>query len=128
MKLLLDTHAFLWWLTEAAPLSMPARAAIGDPGNEVFVSASTAWEITTKVRIGKLPEAASVAADLEAEVIALGFKPLAVTFAHGQAAGNLPGAHRDTFDRMLIAQALLDDMTLVSNELVFDAFGVRRLW
>ena len=107
---------------------MRAREAIGAPGNKVFVSAATAWEVTTKVRIGKLPEAATIAADLAAVLVAQGFTPLPIRFVHGQMAGSMPGAHKDPFDRMLMAQSLLDEMVLVSNEQVFDDFGVRRLW
>lgn len=128
MNLLLDTHAFLWWLAGDAALSMPARAAIEDTGNPVFVSAASAWEIATKVRFGKLPRAATVALDLAPVLAAQGFIPLPISFAHGQAAGALPGPHKDPFDRMLMAQAMLDDMALVSNERQFDSYGVRRFW
>lgn len=128
MDLLLDTHAFLWWLAGDTALSPSARRTIGDPGNQVLVSAVSAWEIATKVRIGKLPGAASIVATLADVLQAQGFLALPVSFAHGQAAGTLPGPHKDPFDRMLIAQAMLDDLTLVSNERLFDAYGVRRLW
>lgn len=128
MNLLLDTHAFLWWLLGDLSLSASARDTIGDTRNDVFVSAASAWEITTKVRIGKLPDAIAIAVDLAAAVEAQGFAMLAVSFAHGQTAGALPGPHRDPFDRMLVAQAMADDMVLVSNERRFDAYGVRRLW
>lgn len=128
MDLLLDTHAFLWWIAGDAALSMPARAAIDDTGNTVFVSAASAWEIATKVRIGRLPGAAKIVADLAGVLTAQGFVDLPISFKHGQAAGALPGPHRDPFDRMLIAQAMLDDMALVSNEQQFDVYGVRRLW
>ena len=128
MDLLLDTHAFLCWISGDAALSAAARAAITDPGNTIFVSAASAWEIATKIRIGKLPCAPAVAANLAGVLDDQGFSSLPVSFAHGQAAGTLPGPHRDLFDRMLIAQAMLDGMILVSNERLFDAYGVRRLW
>lgn len=128
MDLLLDTHAFLWWIAGDPALSQAARTAIGDESNAVFVSAASAWEIATKFRIGKLPGVAAVAGDLSAVLGAQGFVPLPVTFAHGQAAGALPGPLKDPFDRMLIAQAMLDRMVLVSNEQGFDMYGVRRLW
>ena len=121
MDLLLDTHAFLWWIAGDAALSMPARAGIDDAGNTVYVSAASAREIATKFRIGKLPGAAKIAADLAGVLAAQGIIPLPISFAHGQAAEALPGPHRDPFDRMLIAQAMLDDMVLVSNEQQFDA-------
>lgn len=107
---------------------MPARHAINDTSNAIFVSAATAWEITTKVRIGKLPGAAAIVADLAVVLASQGFTGLPISFMHGQAAGVLPGPHKDPFDRMLIAQAMLEGMALVSNETSFDAYGVRRLW
>jgi PIN domain nuclease of toxin-antitoxin system len=128
LDLLLDTHAFLWWLAGDLALSMPARAAIEDTGNSVFVSAASAWEIATKFRIGKLPGIAAIGPDLEDVLAAQGFVRLPISFSHGQAAGSLPGPHKDPFDRMLMAQAMLDGMVLVSNETRFDSYGVRRLW
>jgi PIN domain nuclease of toxin-antitoxin system len=128
LDLLLDTHAFLWWIAGDPALSSAARHAIDDPGNCIFVSAASAWEIATKVRIGKLPHAASIVLNLAAVVAGQGFKSLPIRFEHGQAAGTLPGPLKDPFDRMLIAQAMMDGMVLVSNEQPFDAYGVRRLW
>ena len=128
MRLLLDTHAFLWWLAGHPSLSKRARMEIDSSGSDVFVSAASAWEIGTKYRLGKLPEADLVALDVTSTIESQQFTPLAVSVRHGQAAGALPGFHRDPFDRMLIAQAMLDDLTLVSNERAFDVYGVKRLW
>ncbi len=128
MRLLLDTHALIWWFAGDPSLSEDAQAAITDPDNEVLVSAASGWEIATKFRIGRLPRAAALAADVAGAVARQGFVELPITLRHGQAAGNLPGPHRDPFDRMLIAQALLADLVLVSNEAVFDRYAVRRLW
>ena len=128
MNLLLDTHAFLWWIAGDRALPGVARDAIDNLRNKVFVSAASAWEIATKVRIGKLPGAVTIATNLAAIVEARSFVPLPVTIIHGQTAGSLPGPHRDPFDRVLIAQAMIDDMFLVSNEQQFDRYGVRRLW
>ena len=128
MRLLLDTHALIWWLAGNAALSNDAQMAISDPANEVFVSAASAWEIATKFRIGRLPHAAALAADLSAAITGQGFLELPISLQHGQTAGSLPGPHRDPFDRMLISQALISDLALVSNEAVFDHYGVRRLW
>jgi PIN domain nuclease of toxin-antitoxin system len=128
MQLLLDTHALLWWLDGDPSLSRAARQAIEDPANEVWVSAASGWEITTKHRIGKLPGAALVAADVSGCVAGQGFRELPITLEHGARAGSLPGPHRDPFDRMLIAQAMLEALVLVSNEAVFDAYGAQRLW
>ena len=128
MQVLLVTHALLWWLSGDEALSAPAKLAIADESNGVFVIAASAWEIATKHRIGKLPGVAAIIADLEAIIVSQGFQDLPVSVRHGQAAGALPGPHRDPFDRMLVAQAMLDKLVLVSNERIFDAFGVRRLW
>jgi PIN domain nuclease of toxin-antitoxin system len=128
VRLLLDTHALLWWLDGDRSLTRRARTAITDEDNAVFVSAASAWEITTKARLGKLPGAGAVAADVVGSVASQGFAQLGITMLHAQRAGRLPGVHRDPFDRMLIAQAQLEDLTLVSNESAFDAYGVSRLW
>jgi PIN domain nuclease of toxin-antitoxin system len=128
VRVLLDTHALLWWLAGDAQLSDAARATSADEGNEIFVSAASAWEVTTKHRIGKLPGAGPLAVDFAREVRAQGFRPLAITLEHGQVAGSLTGEHRDPFDRMLIAQAREEKMALVSNEAVFATFGVTCIW
>jgi len=128
VRLLLDTHAFLWWLAGDEALSVPARTAIADEGNDVFVSAASAWEITTKHRLGKLPGVASIVADLDGAVAGQGFIALPISLRHAQTGGALPGPHRDPFDRMLIAQAMVETLVLVSNEQVFDIYGVARLW
>lgn len=128
MKLLLDTHALLWFLLGDLRLSLPARAAIEDDDNIILVSAVSAMEISTKYRIGKLPEAATIAGRLATIVPARGFLGLDITVAHGDLAGLLPFDHRDPFDRLLIAQAQIEQALLVSNEVLFDRFGVRRLW
>jgi PIN domain nuclease of toxin-antitoxin system len=128
VKLLLDTHAIIWWLAGIEDLSQPARDAIADGSNHVHVSAASAWEIATKYRIGKLPQASILVHDFEAMVASQGFAALPISLRHATLAGSLEGAHRDPFDRMLIAQALADDLTLVSNERLFDSFGVLRLW
>jgi PIN domain nuclease of toxin-antitoxin system len=128
VRLLLDTHALIWWLAGDPLLSADAKAAMIDPENEVFVSAASAWEIATKYRIGRLPQAAALALDVPGVLASQGFVELPITVLHGQTAGGLPGPHRDPFDRMLIAQATLADLVLVSKEAVFDHFAVRRLW
>jgi PIN domain nuclease of toxin-antitoxin system len=128
VQFLLGTHTFLWWLAGHSSLSRRARAEIEAPDAEVFVSGASAWEITTKYRLGKLPEAAAVALDVLATIESQRFVPLAVSVRHGQVAGALPGPHSDPFDRMLMAQAIIEDLTLLSNEKAFDAYGVKRLW
>jgi PIN domain nuclease of toxin-antitoxin system len=128
VRVLLDTHTLLWWLDGDRRLSRRARQVIGDDENTVLVSAASAWEISTKVRLGKLPGATEVAAELSAILRQQNFEPLPIEIPHALKAGNLPGPHRDPFDRMLIAQAQAENLELVSNERVFDAYGVHRLW
>jgi PIN domain nuclease of toxin-antitoxin system len=128
VRLLLDTHALLWWLDGDRRLSLKARRAMANESNAILVSAVSAWEITTKARLGKLPGASDVAADVAACVAAQGFVPLDITLLHAQRAGNLSGSHRDPFDRMLIAQSQIEDVALVTDDEAFDAFDVRRFW
>jgi PIN domain nuclease of toxin-antitoxin system len=128
LRLLLDTHALIWWLAGDEALSQRARDAMADETNAVAVSAASAMEVATKVRIGKLPDAALLAQDFEAVVAAQGFDELAISVHHARLAGGMNIAHKDPFDRLLIAQALAEDMVLVSNEAVFDGFAVKRLW
>ncbi len=128
MRLLLDTHALLWWLFGQQFLTPAVKLAITDDANDIFVSAASAWEISTKRRIGKLPDAESLSDGFEDIVRSQGFLPLPVTLSHGEAGGALPGLHKDPFDRLLIAQAILEGLVFVSNERLFDNYGVRRLW
>jgi PIN domain nuclease of toxin-antitoxin system len=124
---LLDTHALLWWATRDPGLSAKARRAIAAADNETYVSAASAWEIATKARLGKLDWSPS-AGTVRAYVLAQGFLPLPITLEQAERAGDLRLEHRDPFDRMLIAQALSEDLLLVSNESVFESAGVRRYW
>jgi len=128
MRILLDTHAFIWWLAGNELLSLRARAAIANPQTVVLISAATSWEIATKVRLGKLAGMQEAALDMAGTIRAHGFETLDITVEDGQRAGNLKGGHKDPFDRMLIAQALRLDIPLISNELVFDGFGIHRVW
>ena len=128
MQLLFDTHALLWWLSGDDALSAASRTAIANEDNGIFVSAASIWEIATKHRIGKLPGIAAIVADLDRVIADQGFIGLPISLRHGQVAGSLPGPQHDPFDRMLIAQAMLENLVLVSNEQPFDAYGVTRLW
>jgi len=127
VRMLLDTHALLWWATLDPGLSPKAKRAIAREDGEVYVSAASAWEIATKVRLAKLDWPAS-AGSVNAYILGQGFRALPISIDHAEHAGQLGIAHRDPFDRMLIAQAQLESLWLVSNEELFDAAGVRRYW
>jgi PIN domain nuclease of toxin-antitoxin system len=127
-RYLLDTHAFLWWLDGDKRLARKPRQLIRSEANEIIVSAASVWEITTKARIGKLPGALDVAADVPACIMEQGFATLPITVEHAQAAGTLPGPHRDPFDRMLIAQAHAERVPIISLDDAFDAYAVTRIW
>jgi PIN domain nuclease of toxin-antitoxin system len=128
MRPLLDTHTLLWWLEENPSLPRSARKLIANKGNDVLVSAASAWEVATKVRLGKLPIAIDLAHDFSAYLERERFETLAASTEHGIRAGLLPGPRKDPFDRMLIAQALAENLTIVSNDVVFDGYGVKRAW
>jgi len=120
-RLLLDTHAFLWWLSDDPALGADTRQMIGEPRNQVLVSAASIWEISIKQAKGMLdaPE------DLEALVEDEGFTKLPISLFHGQQAGKLPEIHRDPFDRMLIAQAQAEGLELVTADGIIPQYGVR---
>jgi PIN domain nuclease of toxin-antitoxin system len=109
-------------------LPLRIRKFVSDETNIVLVSAATAWEISTKVRIGKLPGAVEIASDIAGCITGQRFQSLEITVPHAQRAGRLPGIHRDPFDRMLAAQAQVEDIPIASNEVVFDGWGVSRVW
>lgn len=120
MNLLLDTHALLWWLGDDPSLSDEARAAIRAEDSTVMVSAASAWEISIKRSLGKLEAPSDLVRQLELNR----FEPLPITVAHAESAGTLPPHHDDPFDRMLIAQALAESLTLVTKDPRFDFYGV----
>ena len=128
MRLLLDTHAFLWWVTADEKLSAKARRAIADMGNEIFVSAASAWEIATKNRLGQLGDAGAAAPRLAELVAAEGFSHLAVDHRHALLAGGYDLSHRDPFDRMLAAQSEIERLPLVTLDPAFALFGTRTVW
>lgn len=128
MNVLLDTHALLWLAFEQRSISPHVRKIVASSQNEIFVSAATAWEITTKYRLGKLEFARGLALNFVPRVLAAGYQLLPVTTEHAIRAGLLPGPHKDPFDRMLAAQAIHEDMTLLSNDATLDHFSLRREW
>lgn len=128
MKVLLDTHAFLWWITDDDQLSTLARGAIGAPDNQVFFSAASAWEIITKSRIGRLPLPEPVDGFIARHLEENAFQPLSITMRHTFELETLPDLHRDPFDRMLVAQALAEEMPLVTGDQAVQAYPVTTIW
>lgn len=128
LRLLLDTHALIWWLAGDEAISRRAREAIADEVNDIAISAASAMEIATKFRIGKLPGAALLAQNFEEIIAEQGFGKLPISVHHARLAGEMNIAHKDPFDRLLIAQAQVEDLVLVSNEALFDGFAIKRLW
>jgi PIN domain nuclease of toxin-antitoxin system len=128
VRLLLDTHALLWALLADGDLSAKARRAIADPDNAVFVSSASGWEIAIKHRLGKLPMAKNVADNLAVHIRKARFAVLDISLDHALAAGRLPGPHKDPFDRMLIAQAGIEKLQVVTIDPVFREYGVGVFW
>ncbi len=123
MRLLLDAHALLWWLADDPELSEEANAAVADPGSVVFVSAATAWEIAIKQALGKV----DAPSDLERQIEVNRFEPMPITIGHGYAAGTLPRHHHDPFDRMLVAQAMAEHLTVVTRDSSIHLYGVSTI-
>ncbi len=128
MRLLLDTHALLWWYSDDPALPQSCRKLIAQSDSSVFVSAVSAWEISTKFRRGRLSSASELVQDFGGYLDQENFLSLPVSYDHGIRAGMLPGSHQDPFDRMLIAQAEIEKLFIVSNEKIFDHYGIRRVW
>ena len=128
MKVLLDSHALLWWLFDSPKLSVTARALISDRSNTVLVSAASAWEIATKHRLGKLPEATVLLGDFSGWIEKAAFNELPISISHARRAGSWPQPHRDPFDRMLAAQSAEENIPLLSVDEAQKAFGVMLLW
>ena len=122
-RLLLDTHVFLWWRGEPARLSAEVRSSIAT-ADIVFVSAASAWEAAIKAALGRL----ELPDTIEAGVLASGFEKLLITFAHAEQAAGLPPHHRDPFDRMLVAQACAEGLTLVTHDRLLEPYDVEVIW
>jgi PIN domain nuclease of toxin-antitoxin system len=128
MRVLLDTHVLIWWLSGSPRLSTTAKQTIANTGSTVYFSTASAWEICTKARIGKLTNGAALCTGLQGIVAATGFSVLAIELAHGQLAGQLPGPHRDPFDRMLAAQSIIENLPLLTTDPELKALGASVLW
>ncbi len=121
MRLLIDTHILIWWLADDRKLAKSARTIIANPDNDVLVSAVSLWEIAIKVALGRLEVELD---DLEQNVAANGFRSLPINYRHALTAGRLPKIHRDPFDRMLIAQASVEELRVVSHDKIFERYGL----
>lgn len=128
MRVLLDTHTLLWALVSPSKLGKRARAIIEDPENARVVSAVSAWEISTKHRLGKLDEAEDVIRDYSAHLSTLLAEELAISTRHALAAGMWNAPHRDPFDRMLAAQSVIEGIAIVTNDRAIRQFGIETLW
>jgi PIN domain nuclease of toxin-antitoxin system len=128
MAFLLDTHTLLWWLAEPERLSPLVHATLADPGQTVFLSAASAWEIATKHRLGRLPTAEVLLQDGWALMERQGFQPLPVSWSHGLRAGSYSMPHRDPFDRLLAAQAELEQLILITLDPALAPFPCQTLW
>jgi PIN domain nuclease of toxin-antitoxin system len=128
VRLLLDTHAFLWFITNDSQLSAAAKALIGDPGNEILVSPASYWEIAIKVSFGKYPLTVPFETLITQGIDGNGFKVLAIEPRHTAALTTMPFHHRDPFDRVLVAQAQVEQISVVSNDAILDQYGANRLW
>lgn len=126
--LLLDTHTFLWWLTDAPELSEPARAAIADGANTCFLSLASCWEMAIKSRLGQLKLSQPIERFIPEHLLANGFDLLPIEFRHVARVEALPLQHRDPFDRLLIAQAQIEKLAIISRDTVFSAYGMRCIW
>lgn len=128
MRLLLDTHAFLWWVDDAPQLSARARKAIADPGNECLLSLASCWEMAIKVSLGKLKLQGTVERFIPEQMVTNNFSSLDVAFRHVARVAGLPFHHRDPFDRLLAAQAGEESIPIVSADPIFQQYGVKRIW
>jgi PIN domain nuclease of toxin-antitoxin system len=127
-RFLLDTHVLLWWFFGDRRLSGKAAETIKDPDATILVSSASAWEISTKFRLGKLPHAGVVVRNFSALIRQARLEVLAISVEQALEAGGLPGPHRDPFDRMLIAQARLEGISLISSDPVFKSYSVSIVW
>jgi PIN domain nuclease of toxin-antitoxin system len=127
-RYLLDTHCLLWWWSAESELSDAVRSLIENPVNTIIVSAASAWEISTKMRIGKLPQGEQIIAQWQKRIDEDHFEYLEISAEHALKAGMLNGEYRDPFDRMLSAQSLIEGIPLLSKDAKLDQFGIARIW
>ncbi|HVY84575.1 MAG TPA: type II toxin-antitoxin system VapC family toxin [Caulobacterales bacterium] len=128
MKFLLDTHTLIWWASDDTKLSLKARKAMKARASTLYVSAASAYEMAYKFNIGKAPKVQALLRDLQNLMAEHGLEPLPITLEHGRRAGELDGAHRDPWDRILAAQAIVEDLAIISNDEKLSELGAKRFW
>jgi PIN domain nuclease of toxin-antitoxin system len=126
--LLLDTHAFLWWVEDSPRLTRKARTAISAREETCFLSVASWWEMAIKISRGRLTLTEPLDRFIAEQMGANGFRPLPLMLPHAARVSTLPFHHRDPFDRLLVAQALVEDLSVVSADAVFRRYGVKRVW
>lgn len=128
MRALLDTHTFLWWIIDNPLLSVTARQFISDSKNELFLSAASVWEMVIKCQIGRLALPEKPETFIAGQMVVNSIQSLPVTINHALAVNNLPTHHRDPFDRMLIAQARIERMPLITNDQAIKRYDIESIW
>ena len=128
MRILLDTHVFLWWVEDAPTLSRKARGAIANPENQCFLSLASSWEMAIKMSLGRLRLPDTIERFIPQQLAENGFSQLQIDFRHVARVASLALHHRDPFDRLLIAQAMEEKMPVVTVDPLFTKYGVRRIW
>ena len=128
MRILLDTHAFLWWISDAQQLSQKARQIIGNGENTLFLSAASGWEIAIKTRLGKLKLPTDITSFILEQLSVNAITPLPVQMKHALHVSSLPDFHRDPFDRMIVAQAQVEDLLVLTADPQFAGYNVQTIW
>jgi PIN domain nuclease of toxin-antitoxin system len=128
VRLLLDTHTFLWFITNDPRLSATAKAEIADPANDILISPASYWEVAIKISLGKYPLSAPFESFISKSIEDNGFTILPLEPKHAAVLTSLPFHHRDPFDRMIVAQASAENISIVSADALLDRYGVRRIW
>jgi PIN domain nuclease of toxin-antitoxin system len=128
VKALLDTHTFIWWANNDPSLGVLAKGAISDPANEIFLSSASTWEMAIKIALGKLTLSLPLNAFVVSQIMQYQFKPLRITYEHTYQVEALPQHHKDPFDRLLIAQAITENLVLLTCDSVIGQYAVTTLW
>jgi PIN domain nuclease of toxin-antitoxin system len=128
MRVLLDTHSFLWWITDDPRLSPSAREIMGDGENQLFFSTASGWEIAIKARLGRLSLPEPVESFVPAQLAENGIEGLSIALSHALHVASLPDHHRDPFDRMLAAQSQLENLPILTSDPLIGQYSVETIW